>query len=173
MQFADFLPDFTPWSSLDGRQKSFFYLNEGVTLADADTAQISVLYGEAAASFITAILEGIPGYSSAASRQIVQNDKLNLAPLAGQANESNVVQQWLYQTGVPVAAPVYVLYQAHNEFWVVATTWRILVNYWEAFTFSVAVDMLVLDSSKNWLCRFQVGAEVIGFIRYSALGISA
>ena len=164
---------FIPWVSLNGRQKSFFYLAEGATLADTDAAQITILFGDAAASFITAMLEGVPGYCSTASRHILQQDRLNLAQLAGQANESEVVQQWLYQTGVPLAAPVYVLYQAHNEFWVVATTWRILVNYWEAFTFSVAVDMLVLDSSKDWLCRFQVGAEVIGFIRYSALGISA
>ena len=166
MQFADFLPDFTPWSSLNGQQKSFFYLADNALLAEADAAQISVLFGGAAASFITAILEGIPGYSSTASRHILQQDSLNLAQLAGQANPSNVVQQWLYQTGVPAAAPVYVLYQVHNEFWVVATTWHILVNYWEAFTFSVAVDMLVLDNSKDWLCRFQMGAEVIGFIRY-------
>lgn len=157
---------FIPWSSLNEQQKSFFYLAEGATLADADAAQISVLFGEAAASFIKIMLEGVPDYSSTASRQVLHTDSLNLAALAGQANESEVVRQWLYQTGVPVAAPVYVLYQAHNEFWVVATAWQILVSYWDAFTFSVTVDMLVLDSSKNWLCRFQVGAGVIGFIRY-------
>lgn len=135
-------------------------------LAEEDAAQISVLYGDAATRFITNILEAVPGYSTTANRHILQQDSLNLAQLAGQANESEVVRQWLYQTGVPVAAPVYVLYQAHNEFWVVATTWRILVNYWEAFTFGVAVDMLVLDSTKDWLCRFQMGAEVIGFMGY-------
>lgn len=157
---------FIPWSSLNEQQKFFFYLAEGATLADTDTAQNSVLFGEAAASFITALLEGVPGYSPTTTRCILQQDRLNLAQLAGQANEIDIVGQWLYQTGVPVAAPVYVLYQAHNEFWVVATTWRILVSYWEAFTFSVAVDMLVLDSTKDWLCRFQMGAEVIGFMRY-------
>lgn len=166
MEIDIFSTGFICWPELAQQQKSFFYLADNALLAEADAAQISVLLGEAAASFITAVLEGIPGYSSAASRQIVQNDKLNLAQLAGQANPSNVVQQWLYQTAVPAAAPVYVLYQAHNEFWVVATTWRILVNYWQAFSFSVAVDMLVLDSSKDWLYRFQMEAEVIGFIRY-------
>lgn len=167
MEIDIFSTGFIPWPELAQQQKSFFYLDEGVTLADIDAAQISVLYGEASASFITNILEGVPGYSTTANRYILQQDRLNLAQLAGQANESDVVRQWLYQTtGVPVAAPVYVLYQAHNEFWVVATTWRILVSYWEAFTFSVAVDMLVLDSTKDWLCRFQMGAEVIGFMRF-------
>lgn len=161
---------FSPWLSLNEQQKSFFYLSDNCMLAEEDAVQISVLYGDTAAIFITAMLEGIPGYCNTASRHILQQNRLNLAQLAGQANESDVVQQWLYQTGVPVAALVYVLYQAHNEFWVVATTWRILVSYWEAFTFSVTVDMLVLDSTKNWLCRFHVGSEVINFVRYAIKG---
>jgi hypothetical protein len=157
---------FSPWLSLNEQQKSFFYLSDNCMLAEEDAAQISVLYGDSVAIFITVMLEGIPDYCSTTSRQVLHKDSLNLAALEGQANESDVVQQWLYQTGVPVAAPVYVLYQAHNEFWVVATTWHILVSYWEAFTFSVAVDMLVLDSTKNWLCRFQMEVGVVDFIRY-------
>ncbi len=166
MTTESFSTGFMLWPELTQQQKSFFYLADNATLADVDAAQMSVLHGDAAASFITAILEGMPSYSATASRQVLHKDSLNLVALAGQANESEAVRQWLYQTGVPVAAPVYVLYQAHNEFWVVVTAWQILVSYWDAFTFSVAVDMLVLDSSKNWLCRFQVEAEVISFVRY-------
>lgn len=166
MIIESFSTTFKPWPELTQQQKSFFHLADNTGLADEDAAQTSVLFGEAAASFINVMLDSVPGYSSTASRQVLHKESLNLAALAGQANKFEAVRQWLYQTGVPLAAPVYVLYQAHNEFWVVATTWRILVNYWEAFTFSVTVDMLVLDSSKDWLCRFQMEVEVISFVRY-------
>lgn len=169
MQLEDFLPQFTPWGELKEEQKSFFYLADDITLSKTDIAQTSVLFGEAAASFINVMLDSVPGYSSTASRQVLHNDSLNLATLAGQANAVEVVRQWLCQTAVPVEKPVYLLYQAHNEFWVVATTWQILVRYWEAFTFSVTVDMLVLDSTKDWLCRFQMEVEVVSFIKYESI----
>lgn len=164
-----FSSGFIPLPELTEQQKSFFYLTNDLPLPEIDTAQVSVLQGDDAASFIKVILDGVPGYSSTASRQVLHTDSLNLAELVGQANESEAVRQWLQQTGVPVAAPLYLLYQAHNEFWVVASTWGILVNYWEAFTFSVAVDMLVLDSTKDWLCRFQMEVEVVSFIKYESI----
>ena len=64
-------------------------------------------------------------------------------------------------TGVPFSTPVYLLY--HEE--VIATEWKILVRYWDAFACNVGVAMLVVDSSKSWACEFDHN-DVITFMRY-------
>lgn len=80
MQLKDFLPQFTPWAELKEEQKSFFYYLAGdTTLAEADAAQISLLFDDDAASLIQVMLDGVPGYSATASRQVLHKDSLNLA----------------------------------------------------------------------------------------------
>ena len=79
----------------------------------------------------------------------------------GDQTKIAAVRDWLYQAGVPFSTQVFLL--RHEE--VVATDWKTLVRYWDAFARSVGVEMLIIDHTKSWLCTFH-HEQVLTFMRH-------
>jgi hypothetical protein len=70
-------------------------------------------------------------------------------------------REWLHQRGVPYSTNIYLVYGEA----IVATEWKILVKYWDAFAWSVGFAMLALNESKSWVCEFH-HEDVITFQSY-------
>ena len=60
------------------------------------------------------------------------------------------VRQWLYGLNIPFKQNIFLWYSDQ----IILTTWKILVRYWDAFAWSVGVEMFAFDSSMNWVCEF-------------------
>lgn len=160
MQLKDFLPQFTPWAELREAQRSFFVGDEYLPLPEAHATRIFRLHGIAAVEFIRRALYKVPSYSIAATGDFKFVEQCFIEKLWDEKGIAQV-RGWLFNTGVPFSTPVYLLY--HEE--VIATEWKILVRYWDAFACNVGVAMVVVDNSKSWACEFDHN-DVITFMRY-------
>ena len=81
-------------------------------------------------------------------------ESLALTPVDHQdklLKEDKKVKKWLYQRGIPFAAPVMLCYDSTN---VVLTTWKMLVRHWQLFYYSISDDLTVCDSTLNWCVLF-------------------
>jgi hypothetical protein len=61
------------------------------------------------------------------------------------------VRKWLFDRGVPFKAPVYLSYQPE---WAIATTWKMVVKYWDDFWYPGSDDLTVVDESFAWALLF-------------------
>lgn len=161
MQLQDYFKEFTAWDALTEPQRSFFCGDDYLPLLPSHAARISRLHGIRAVEFIRFALYQMPSYSPFAQTDFKHKQIMLLEDVWGDQARIAAVRDWLYQTGVPFSTQVFLL--RHEE--VIATDWKILVLYWDAFAWSVGVEMLVVDQTKSWLCTFH-HEQVITFMRH-------
>lgn len=161
MQLKDYFEEFTAWDLLTEQQRSFFWGEDYLPLPPSHAARISRLHGIRAVEFIRLALYQLPNYSLAALTDFKHKQVVLLEDVWGDQTKIAEVRDWLYQTSVPFSTQVFLL--RHEE--VIATDWKTLVLYWDAFAWSVGVEMLVVDQTKSWLCTFH-HEQVITFMRY-------
>ena len=70
----------------------------------------------------------------------------NTDPLAIRA-----VRKWLFNRGVPFKSPVYLSYQQDEA---IATTWKMVIKYWDEFWYPGSDDLTVVDDSFAWTLLF-------------------
>lgn len=161
MQLQDYLKEFTAWDMLSERQSSFFCGDDDLPLPPSHAARIARLHGIRAVEFIRLALYQTPNNSSDASTHFKHKQIMLLEDVWRDQTKIAAVRDWLYQTGVPFSTQVFLL--RHEE--VIAMDWKILVRYWDAFAWSVGVEMLVVDQTQSWLCAFH-HEQVITFMRH-------
>jgi hypothetical protein len=61
------------------------------------------------------------------------------------------VRKWLFDCGVPFKSPVYLSYQPE---WAIATSWKMVVKYWDDFWYPGSDDLTVVDESFAWALLF-------------------
>ena len=61
------------------------------------------------------------------------------------------VRKWLFGRGVPFKSAVYLSYQPE---WAIATTWKMVVKYWDDFWYPGSDDLRVVDESLSWALLF-------------------
>jgi hypothetical protein len=61
------------------------------------------------------------------------------------------VRKWLFDRGVPFKSPVYLSYEPECA---IATTWKIVVKYWDDFWYPGSDDLTVVDESFAWASLF-------------------
>jgi hypothetical protein len=61
------------------------------------------------------------------------------------------VRKWLFNRGVPFKSPVYLSYQPE---WAIATTWKLVVKYWDDFWYPGSDDLTIVDESFAWALLF-------------------
>ena len=161
MQLQDYLKEFTAWDALSERQRSFFCGDDYLPLPPSHAARISRLHGIRAVEFIRLALSQMPSNSTDASTHFKHKQTMLLDNVWGDQTKIAAVRDWLYQAGVPFSTQVFLL--RHEE--VVATDWKTLMRYWDAFARSFGVEMLIVDHTKSWLCTFH-HAQVLTFMRH-------
>jgi hypothetical protein len=57
------------------------------------------------------------------------------------------VRKWLFSRGVPFKSLVFLSYQPE---WAIATTWKMVVKYWDDFWYPGSDDLTVVDGSFAW-----------------------
>lgn len=162
MNLDDFAPHFKAWDELSEEDRWFFVGEEYLPLDKSHAERISVLQSSEARELTRRLLYGVPGYSSVASSTFNHEESIHLEDVWGDEPKIQEVRDWLYRRGVPYSRRVYLLY----DNLVVAADWKILVRYWDAFAWSVGVEMVALDSTKSWVCSFD-HEQVITFRSYS------
>lgn len=161
MRLQDCLKEFTEWDSLTEQQRAFFFGDDYLPLPPSHAVRISRLHGIRAVEFIRLALYQLPKYSPAALSDFKQKQVMLLEDVWGDQTKISEVREWLYQTGVPFSTQVFLL--RHEE--VIATDWKTLVKYWDAFARSVGVEMLIVDQTKSWICTFH-HEQVLTFMRH-------
>ena len=119
------------------------------------------MLGKEARDFIKEALYRVPGYSCAATSSYLCEKYVLLSGVWSDPIRIQCIRDWLYQTGVPFSNRVFLLYD--NA--VVSTDWKIVVRYWDAFAWSVGMEMVALDESRPWVCSFH-HEEIITFRSY-------
>lgn len=61
------------------------------------------------------------------------------------------VRKWLFNRGVPFKSSVYLSYQPDVA---IATTWKMVVKYWDDFWYPSSDDLIVVDDSFAWTLFF-------------------
>lgn len=151
MWHAEFVQRFQPWALLsDEQREDFFTGDEYLPLPATHAERIGVLQGTAAREFIARALSGVAGYSAAAASKFAKNESISLSEVWGDPQKIQEIREWLYERGLKYSTPVYLLYDDV----VVATEWKIVITYWDAFAWSVGVEMLAIDASRSWACSF-------------------
>ncbi len=66
-------------------------------------------------------------------------------------DEDPEVRDWLWGRGIPFGREIFILHDDRRT--VIQTDWKMLVRYWDAFSWSVGVEALVIDRSLTWCCH--------------------
>jgi hypothetical protein len=61
------------------------------------------------------------------------------------------VRKWLFGRKVPFKSPVYLSYQPE---WAIATTWKMVVKYWDDFWYPGSDDLTVVEGPFAWALLF-------------------
>ncbi len=61
------------------------------------------------------------------------------------------VRKWLFARGVPFKTPVYLSYQPDEA---IATTWKMVIKYWDDFWYPGSDDLTIVDDSFAWALLF-------------------
>jgi len=151
MWYTEYEKYFHPWNQLSEEQRQLFFNRAEYLPLPADHAdRIRVLKGAAAREFAKQALLDIPGYSSSISSEFRKEDSMPLSEVWNDQQKIQQVRDWLHRRGISYSTLVYLLY----DDLVVATDWKMVVKYWDAFAWAVGVEMLALDSTKTWVCSF-------------------
>ena len=161
MPLSDHGANLTKWDDLSPGERSFFVGDNYLPLPQSHANRIAVLRGNAARDFIKEALYEVPGYSHAATSKFTSEKTVQLTDVWNDESRIQEVREWLYRSGIPYSTSVFLLYD--NV--VVLTDWKIVVRYWDAFAWSVGVEMVVVDSTKSWVCSFH-HEEAITFWSY-------
>ena len=151
---------FTEWKKLTEKEREFFVGENYLPLHQNIAERIGLLKGSPARELSKELLRGSPikdQSSPCCELSIVTNDAW------GDEKETSRIRQWLYDLGIPFSKQVHLIYD-HGK--IVRTDWKIFVKYWDAFSWSVGLAMLVVDSSKQWV--LEVNHEDV--INYYAKG---
>jgi hypothetical protein len=65
--------------------------------------------------------------------------------------DPRAVRKWLFGCGVAFKSPVYLSYQPELA---IATTWKMVVKYWDDFWYPGSDDLRVVDESLAWALLF-------------------
>ncbi|MEM8777336.1 MAG: hypothetical protein AAGF26_00400 [Cyanobacteria bacterium P01_G01_bin.49] len=152
-----------PWLQLSERERSFFCGDEYLPLPESHALQIASLEAEEGRRVIKWLLNPFDLRWTIESQfpcKVVMQlgDKWN--------SEAGIqtVRQWLHHRHVPYQRQVYLIYDYPQ---VVQMPWKLVVKYWDALAWSVGVEMLVLDSMRQWVCSFH-HEDVITFCHFEA-----
>jgi len=151
MWYAEYEDQFHSWEHLSVKQREEFFIGEEyLPLPPTHADRIRVLHGAPARELIKKALVGFPGYSSTATSKFTREESILLTDVWNDQSKIQQVRDWLHNKGLSYSSLVHLLY----DDLVVATDWKIVVKYWDAFAWRVGIEMLALDSTKSWACSF-------------------
>lgn len=67
--------------------------------------------------------------------------------------DERAVRKWLFDRGVLFKTAVFLSYRYQRDL-AIATTWKMVVKYWDAFWYPGADDLTVIDGSLVWALFF-------------------
>ena len=143
--------NFRDWNDLSEKDKGFFIGDDYLPLSDDVAERISIIKHQEARDFKKEALLNVPGFSSSTVLSYKSEEWVSLENAWGNKDETQKIREWLHNRGIPYRTTVYLLY---DNSVVVKTDWKTLVKFWDAFSWSVGMAMLVVDLSKRWLCEF-------------------
>ena len=150
-----------PFSALTEEQQSFFIGDEYLPLPDSHDKQIILLDKESAQRVKQYAASGLSNtHVGDLSRFPLLDEKL-LRDKWDSASGVQNVRQWLHDLGVPYSRDVFLWYDQQ----VVATPWKLVVRYWDAFAWNVGVAMHAFDHTLSWVCEFH-HEDVISFYAF-------
>lgn len=161
------------WDDLAGPERDFFVGDEYLPLHPSHAAQIRLLDRESAAR-VNAWADGAipPGWPERPAWEFPHRAELPIADYRNDPAGPARVRRWLFDRGVPLARPVYLLDDRSR---VVEATWRMVVRYWDAFEGSVGYAMHAVDHTRRWAGCFHHESWLVfgshaGFGRASPAG---
>ncbi|MES2670562.1 MAG: hypothetical protein V4673_09125 [Pseudomonadota bacterium] len=150
------------WAALSNKEQSRIFTGESyLPLPSPHAERIEALFGIKAVQLGRELLKDVPGYSASANGKFQRNEMRSIADSWNSPQDVQATREWLHRRSVPYSTSIYLVY---DEI-VVATEWKLLVKYWDAFSWSVGVAMLALNERKSWVCEFH-HEDVITFQSY-------
>jgi len=162
MDIKVYSSEFKNWSALSEEERSFFIGDKYLPLHKNSAERISLMKGKPARNFINEAFYKLPGYSTAATSEFKEEKSIFIIDVWGDAEKTQKVREWLYHCAIPFSRTVYLLYD-HEK--VVKTDWKTLLRFWDAFSWSVGIAMVALDTTKQWACEFH-HEDLITFYEY-------
>ena len=154
--------EFRAWPVLSEVERERIFTGEDyLPLPETHAQRIKAVFGQSAREIGKKLLSDVPGFSATATGRFQRTEMLNIAESWRSPKDVQVTREWLHQRGVPYSTDVYLVY--HEA--VVATHWKILLTYWDAFAWSVGFAMHALNQSQSWICEFH-HEDVITFQSY-------
>ena len=144
-----------PWSELSEKERDFFcFSDDEAQFPSTHATQIALLTPADAVRptswMFAAMPEGWPTQPGT-GRQFKFEVALPIRECWGDPVRLAEVRRWLFDLGIPFRRIVYLIYAPNR---VVQTTWRMVVRYWDVFTWPVGNVMVAADHTLQWACRF-------------------
>jgi hypothetical protein len=156
-----------PWSELTDRERAFFSFGDVyLPLHPNHAIQISLLTPADALRVSHWAFASIPpGWPDRTDEQFELQEQKSVSDCWNDEVRGGEIRDWLFDRGIPFRRTVYLIYEQDR---VVQTTWRMVVRYWDAFSWSVGYSMLAVDHTLQWACCFH-HEELIVFGSHSSL----
>lgn len=145
---------FVNWNALsDEQRQEFFDGDDYLPLPANHAARIWALRSKPARELARDIIFGVPNYSWGAISDFSKSASIALWDIWEEPQGIARVRRWLHDRKLPYARRVYLVMDASYGL-VVATDWKIVVNYWDAFWLPCGFETVIVDHSKQWACSF-------------------
>ena len=152
-QFLPFPISACAWTELSERERRFFSFGDAyLPLPPNHAAQIALL-NIADAQRVTAwAFASIPtGWPDRTEQRFEFEENKSVSGCWNDDVRRAEVRHWLFERGIPFRRTVFLIYEQDR---VVQTTWRMVVRYWDAFSWSVGYAMFAVDQTLQWACCF-------------------
>ena len=142
-----------PWEDLTEADRGFFcFAEDYLPLHPNHAAQIGLLAPVDAARVSAWAFSAIPpGWPDRTDQRFEHEEQLVVRDCWDEASRRDEVRRWLFERGIPFHRVVYLLYESER---VVQATWKMVVRYWDAFSWSVGYAMVAVDHTLQWACCF-------------------
>ncbi|MFN0019833.1 MAG: hypothetical protein ACKVP0_16370 [Pirellulaceae bacterium] len=142
-----------PWSELSERERGFFGFGDAyLPLHPNHAAQIALLASADVQRLTSWASTSIPaGWPDRTEQRFPFEEKKSVCDCWNDEVRRAEIRHWLFERGIPLRRTVYLIYEKDR---VVQTTWRMVVRYWDAFSWSVGYAMIGMDHMLQWACCF-------------------
>ncbi len=146
MYLTDYESKFKRWENYAELPSGLFFLIDEPALETYLSKRTCFLKGFEATEFIRLISKEIP-------KSFVYEVALDISESWNSDIEIAKVREWLFQCKIPFDQNIYMLYDEH----VIKTKWKVFVRHWDIFSWSVGVNLDVIDHTRSW--RLEVHHE--------------
>ncbi len=140
MYLTDYENNFKSWKTYKELLMGLSFLDRESELEKYLSHSTTYLNGFEATEFARLMYKGMP-------KSFKSNFFIDISESWNSDFEIARVREWLFQRRLSFDQTIYMLYDEN----IIKTKWKVFVKYWDIFSWSVGMSLIILSPTRNWM----------------------